>query len=68
MMMTDPAFAIKHEVQSLIEIQIDTLRKQSSLTSSDLDDYHSRAEKIAALYRELDVITRERFHYLRKAA
>lgn len=63
-MMTDPAFAIKNEVQCLIEIQIDTLRKQSSLSSLKLDEYHSRSEKIAALYRELNAIPRERFSSL----
>jgi hypothetical protein len=40
------------------------LRKQSSLTSEDLDEYHSRSEKITALYRQLDEISRERFHYV----
>jgi hypothetical protein len=29
-MMTDPAFAIKHEVLQLVEIQIETLRKPSA--------------------------------------
>ena len=66
MMMTDPAFAIKNEVQLLIDFQIDTLRKQSSLSSLELDEYHSRSEKITALYRKLDAITRERFHYLQQ--
>jgi hypothetical protein len=32
-MMTDPAFAIKNEVQQLIDVQIDTLRKPLSLTN-----------------------------------
>jgi hypothetical protein len=31
-MMTDPAFPIKNEVQWLVDVQIDTLRKPSSLT------------------------------------
>ena len=63
-MMTDPAFAIKRQVESLVTIQIETLRKQSSLSSSDLDDYHLRSEQISALYRQLDDIQRERFHFL----
>lgn len=61
-MMTDPAFAIKHAVQQLVDAQIDTLRKPSSLTSSELDDYRSRSERISALYEQLDLIVRKRFH------
>jgi hypothetical protein len=60
-MMTDPAFAIKHEVLQLVEIQIETLRKPSSLTSSDLNEYHLRSKKLALLYNELDLIVRKRF-------
>ena len=60
-MMTDPAFAIKHEVLQLVEIQIETLRKPSALTSSDLDEYRSRSKKIALLYKQLDFIARKRF-------
>ena len=67
-MMTDPAFGIKHQVEHLVAIQIDTLRKQSSLTSEDLDEYHSRSETITALYRQLDEISRERFHYVHQKA
>jgi hypothetical protein len=60
-MMTDPAFAIKNEVLQLVEIQIETLRKPSSLASSDLDQYHSRSKKIVLLYKQLDLIVRKRF-------
>jgi uncharacterized protein with von Willebrand factor type A (vWA) domain len=52
--MTAPAFPIKNEVQRLVEVQIDTLRKPSSLTSSELDEYHSRSERITTLYEQLD--------------
>jgi hypothetical protein len=47
-MMTDPAFA--NQVQQLVDVQIDTLRKPSSLTSSELHEYRSRSERIAALW------------------
>jgi len=60
--MTDPAFPIKNQVQQLIDIQIDTLRKPSSLTSSELDAHRSRSERIATLYEQLDLIVRERFN------
>jgi hypothetical protein len=53
-MMTAPASAIKKEAFQLIELQIDTLRREGSLTASDLADYHTRSEKITQLYRELD--------------
>jgi len=58
-MMTDPAFAIKNQVQQLVDVQIDTLRKPSSLTSSELDEYRSRSERISALYEQLDLIVRK---------
>ena len=58
-MMTDPAFAIKNQVQQLVAVQIETLRKPSSLTSSELDEYRSRSERISALYEQLDLIVRK---------
>jgi len=60
--MTDPAFAIKNQVQQLVEVQIDTLRKSSSLTSWELDEYHPRSERITTLYGKLDLIARKRFY------
>jgi hypothetical protein len=59
-MMTNPAFAIKLEVSQLVELQIETLRQESALTSAELLDYHMRAEKIKILYQELDQIGRRR--------
>lgn len=61
-MMTDPGFLIKNEVQRLVDVQIDTLRKPSSITSSELDEYRSRSERISALYEQLDLIVRKRFN------
>ena len=55
-MMTNPAFSIKLEVSQLVELQIQTLRQESALTSSELLDYRRRAEKIRTLYQELDRI------------
>jgi hypothetical protein len=40
-MMTDSSFPIKNEVQQLVDVQIDRLRKPSSLTSFELNEYHS---------------------------
>lgn len=59
-MMTDPASALKKEAFQLIELQIDTLRRQGNLAASDLADYHTRSDKIAQLYRELDQIAMTR--------
>jgi hypothetical protein len=67
-MMTDPASGIRHEVQQLIQLQIDTLRLESSLTSAQLWEYHSRSQRITALYRELDQIRRDRIKYELKTA
>ena len=58
--MTHPVFAIKNEVQQLVDVQIDTLRRPALLTSSELDEYRSRSESIAALYAQL--IARKRFN------
>jgi hypothetical protein len=62
-MMTDPAFAIKNEVQQLVDVQIDTLRKPALLTSSELDEYRSQSERITMLYRKLDLIARKRISF-----
>ena len=67
-MVTDPASGIRHEVQQLIQLQIDTLRLESSLTSAQLWEYHSRSQRITALYRELDQIRRDRIKYELKTA
>ena len=67
-MVTDPASGIRHEVQQLIQLQIDTLRLESSLTSAQLWEYHSRSQRITALYRELDQIRRDPVKYELKAA
>jgi hypothetical protein len=51
-MVTDPASAIKREVLQLVEVQIDTLRREGHLQESDLADYHTRSRKITELYRQ----------------
>ena len=67
-MVTDPASGIRHEVQQLIQQQIDILRLESTLTPSQLWEYHSRSQRITALYKELDQIRRDRIKYELKAA
>jgi hypothetical protein len=52
--MTDPASAIKRQVDDLIQLQISTLRQSSSMSPSDLTEYHTRSAKIRILFRELD--------------
>jgi hypothetical protein len=56
-MMTDPASAIKREVQ-LVELQIGTLRQEGSLNETVLVEYHERSEKITELYQKIDRIVR----------
>lgn len=58
-MMTDPTSLIKREVHQLVELQIQTLRQEAVLTSSELLDYHMRSDKITMLYQELDRIGRK---------
>lgn len=68
-MMTDPASGIKREVHQLVDLQIQTLRQPSCLTTSDLLDYRVRSKKLTMLYQELDQIRRARFKgQLRRAS
>jgi hypothetical protein len=60
-MVTDPASAIKRVVLQLIELQIETLRRDGRLTDSDLEQYRAQAGEISRLYQELDRIGRTRF-------
>ena len=51
-MMTNPASAIKREVLQLIELQIETLRRDGHLTDSDLEQYRARSgESLSSLPR-----------------
>jgi hypothetical protein len=59
-MMTDPATAIKREVFQLIDLQIETLRREGRPTDCDLDDCRTRSGEITRLYREIDRIGRDR--------
>jgi hypothetical protein len=62
-MMTDPASGIKREALQLIELQIETLRREGRLTDSDLQQYRARSGEISRLYRELDRIGRTRVNW-----
>jgi hypothetical protein len=62
-MMTDPATAIKHEVQQLVELQIETLRREGKLTDCDLERFRARSGRISRLYQELDRIGRTRLEW-----
>ena len=62
-MMTDPATAIRREVLQLIELQIETLRRDGRLTDCDLEQYRARSGKLSHLYQELDRIGRTRFEW-----
>ena len=53
-MIMDPASAIKREVHLLIDLQIETLKQDSSLNSAQLLDYRARSARIRSLYGELD--------------
>ena len=54
--MTTPAAAIKHEVQTLIDFQIEIFTQPAPITSSQLHEYHDRSEKLRMLCQELDRI------------
>jgi hypothetical protein len=48
-MITDSASGIKREVLQLIDLQIETLKQDSSLDSFQLQDYQARSERIQQL-------------------
>jgi len=56
----DRASDIRDDVQQLIRTQIETLSLASSLTASQLFEYHSRVQAIQTLYEELDQINSDR--------
>ena len=58
--MVGRASQIQHDVQEMVRKQVAVFIVESSLTSSELFEYHVRAQKIKALYLELDKIGRER--------
>ena len=62
-MITDPASGIKREVLQLIDLQIETLKQESSLDSLQLQDYQARSERIRQLYGELDRIRDARIEF-----
>ena len=59
-MITEPATDIKREVLQLVDLQIATLRQDSSLDSSLLQDFRARSKRLRELYEELDRIGRGR--------
>jgi hypothetical protein len=59
-MITETVSAIKREVLQLVDLQIATLRQESSLDSSQLQDFRVRSRRLRELYEELDRIGRAR--------
>jgi hypothetical protein len=57
-MTIDQGCAIEREADKLANLQIETLRRKSPLTSAQLIEYHARARQIRTLYAELDQIAR----------
>lgn len=57
-MIPEPASAIKREVLQLIDLQVATLRQESSLDSSQLQKIYGLAKETPEALRELDQIGR----------
>ena len=51
-MITDTAATIRREVLQLIDLQIETLKQNSSLDAAQLNAYKARSERIRKLYKE----------------
>jgi hypothetical protein len=60
-MITDSASAIKREVLQLIDLQIESFKQESSLGSSQLNEYQARSERIRKLYEALDRLALTQF-------
>ena len=56
--MTIPALAIRNEIRELIYEQIEKFGRPMQLTPAELQDCHSRAERIKQLGQELDRVGR----------
>ena len=57
-MTANPAATLRCEVRQLVDLQIETLKRPSSLTSTQLLEYQERSQRIWMLYGELDRIGR----------
>lgn len=53
-MIMDSTSVKKREVLHLVDFQIEILKQQSSLDSSELHEYQARSDRILELYEELD--------------
>lgn len=53
--MTDPAPALRREVDALIHAQITILNQARPITASELADFRARSEKIRALFKAMDL-------------
>ena len=56
--MTIPAIAIRNEIRELIHEHIEKFGRRTPLTSAELQECHSRAERIKQLGQELDRVGR----------
>jgi hypothetical protein len=56
--MTIPAIAIRNEIRELIHEHIEKFGRPTPLTSAELQECHSRAERIKHLGQELDRVGR----------
>jgi len=74
--MTETASTRERELDQLVQMQICTLGRKAPLSSSELNEYSSRSERIRVLRRELEQVARERlkaemanhaFRYLRNS-
>ena len=52
--MTEPASAIKRELEELIQMQIGLLRRERALSIHEISEYQDRAARIKSLTAELD--------------
>jgi hypothetical protein len=59
-MAADLAYFIKRETDQLIDLQIQTFRMQSSLSSDELLEFHMRAKRLQTLFSALDQINRSK--------
>lgn len=52
--MLGPASAIKRELDNLVQLQINVLKREESLSMHEINEYQDRAARIKTLTEELD--------------
>ena len=65
--MTTPRTAVVEEIHTLVHEQIQTLKQEGKIPEARLREYTTRAQRLQALYKQLDAIAWEEWFKQRAA-